>query len=192
MTLIGLLRKWLVATPITGKQAMMCAVAAIALPTLYRLSLDGIVRGIGYCPYLPFVLLSAVLLGWRQAAVIALVSVAVADLLFTGPRFQLFEGPTAMLGDFGFLVVSALVISLVHAIRTAFADLIGPTGAGGVFFSLESGQAWASWPTAGFHLRLGAQDDVVAMMKDFIGQVELGNRLARQTSSTAFQEVSPA
>lgn len=192
MTLVGLLRKWLVATPIAGKPAVTLAVVAVALPTLYRVSLSGMVMGIGYCPYLPFVLFSALLLGWRHAAAVALVSVVVADVLFVGPRFQLFEGPTAMLGDLGFLFASALIIALVQAIRTAFDDLVGPTATDGVFFSLENGQAWASWPTAGFHLRLGPQDDVAEMMKDFVAQVELGKRLNGETGPNAFLHVSPA
>ena len=192
MTLVGLLRRWLVATPIAGKPAFTLAVAAVALPTLYRASLTGMVMGIGYCPYLPFVLFSALFLGWRQAAAVALVSVLVVDVLFTGPRFQLFEGPTDMLGDLGFLVVSALIIALVQAIRTAFEDLIGPTAADGVFFSLENGQAWASWPTAGFHLRLGPQDNVAEMMKDFVAQVELGKRLNGETQPDALRQISPA
>ena len=192
MTLVGFLRKWLVATPIAGKPAFALAVAAVALPTLYRMSLTGLVMGIGYCPYLPFVLLSALLLGWRHATAVALVSVVVVDALFVGPRFQLFEGPTDMLGDLGFLFVSALIIALVQAIRTAFEDLIAPTAADGVFFSLEDGQAWASWPTAGFHLRLGPQDDVVEMMKDFVAQVELGKRLNGETQPDALRQISPA
>ena len=192
MTLVGLLRRWLVTTPIAGKPAFMLAVAAVALPTLYRVSLTGMVLGIGYCPYLPFVLLSALLLGWRHATAVALVSVLVVDVLFVGPRFQLFEGPTDMLGDLGFLVVSALMIALVQAIRTAFEDLVGPTTADGVFFSLENGQAWASWPTAGFHLRLGPQDDVTEMMKDFVAQVELGKRLNEETQPDALRQISPA
>ena len=192
MTLVGLLRKWLVATPVAGKPALMLAVAAVALPTFYRLALDGMVMGIGYCPYLPFILLSALLLGWKRTAVVSLVSVAVADTLFVGPRFQLLDGPTDMLGDLGFLVVSALIIVLVQAIRTAFDDLVGPTAANGVIFSLRDGQAWASWPIAGFHLRLGPQDHVADMMKDFVAQVELGKRLNRGTQPDALQQVSPA
>jgi len=192
MTLVGLLRKWLVATPLTGKPALVCAGAAVILPTLYRMSLDGMVMGIGYCPYLPFILLSAVLLGWRQAATIALVSVVVADALFVGTRFEVVEAPTDMLGDIGFLVVSAMIIGLVQAIRTALDDLVGPTAVGGVMFSLEDGQAWASWPTAGFHLRLGPQDDVAAMMKDFVAQVELAKRLTKAAQLDAILQNSPA
>ena len=185
-------KKWLVTTPLGGKPAFALAVAAVALPTMYRLSLDGLVMGIGYCPYLISVLLSAVLLGWRQAGLTALVSVAVADALFVGPRFQIVEGPTDMLGDMGFLLVSVVIIALVQAIRTAFEDLVGPTATDGVFFSLEGGQAWASWPTAGFHLRLGPQDDVTKMMKDFIAQVELGKRLNTTTQRDETRIISPA
>ena len=192
MNVVGLLRKWLVATPIAGKPAFTIAVAAVGLPTLYRLSLNGMVMGIGYCPYLPFVLLSALLLGWKRAAAVTLVCAVVADALFVGPRFQLFEGSTAMLGDLGFLAASALIIALVQAIRTAFEDLIGPTAANGIFFSLENGQAWASWPTAGFHLRLGPQDDVAEMMKDFVAQVELGKRLNGEIQPDSLRQVSPA
>ena len=192
MTLVGLLRKWLVATPLTGKSALVCAGAAVVLPTLYRVSLDGMVMGIGYCPYLPFILLSALLLGWRQSVVIALVSVTVVDALFAGTRFEVVESPTDMLGDVGFLVISAMIIGLAQAIRTAFDDLVGPTRGGGVIFSLEDGQAWASWPTAGFHLRLGPQDGVAEMMTDFLAQVELAKRLNRSTQPDARQQISPA
>lgn len=192
MTLVGLLRKWLVTTPLSGRPALVCAGAAVILPTLYRMSLDGMVMGIGYCPYLPFILLSALLLGWRQAAVIALVSVTVVDALFVGTRYAVIEGPTDMLGDIGFLVASAMIIGLVQAIRTALDDLVGPTSDGGVIFSLEDDQAWASWPKAGFHLRLGPQDDVAAMMKDFVAQVELAKRLTRATQLDALQQNAPA
>ena len=192
MTLVGLLRKWLVATPLGGRLALLLAVAAVSLPTLYRLSLDNMVMGIGYCPYLSFVLLSALLLGWRHAAAVALVSVIVVDFLFAGPRFQLLEGPTDMLGDIAFVVISAFIIALVQAIRMALDDLVGPTGPGGVIFSLQDGQAWASWPTAGFHLRLGPRDDVAEMMKDFVAQVEMGKRLTGETQPDAPRRISPA
>ena len=71
-------------------------------------------------------------------------------------------------------------------------DLVGPTGPGGVIFSLQDGQAWASWPTAGFHLRLGPRDDVAEMMKDFVAQVEMGKRLTGETQPDAPRRISPA
>lgn len=178
MTLVGLLRKWLVATPLTGKHALTCAIAAVGLPTIIRGTFDGMVEGLGFSTYFPFVLLAAILLEWKLATIVSLASAVFADALFVGPRYELFEGPADVFGVVTFLVGSSLIITLVHAIRTAFDDLVSPTAAFGVFFSLEKGQAWASWPKAGFHLRLGPPDDVVEMMKDFIAQVELGKRLA--------------
>ena len=177
MTLVGLLRKWLVGTPLTGKRALACAIAAVGLPTIIRGALHGTVEGLGFSAYFPFVLLAAILLEWKLATIVSLASAILTDALFVGPRYQLLEGPADVFGVVTFLVGSSLIVALVHAIRTAFDDLVGPTGSFGVFFSLEKGQAWASWPKAGFHLRLGPPDDVTEMMKDFIAQVELGKRL---------------
>lgn len=191
MTVLGLLRKWLVETPITGRQALICAIAAVALPTLLRASLGGIVEGVGFTPYFPFVLLAALQLSWRQAALVAAASAAVGDALFVGSPYQVMEGATDVFGVVVFFAGAALIIGLVHAIRTAFADVVGPTAAGGVIFSLRNGQAWASWPGAGYHLRLGARDDVVEMMKDFIAQVEVGKRLTGETQADN-QEVMSA
>jgi hypothetical protein len=184
MTPIALVRKGLVVTPLTGKYAVICAIAAVALPTLYRTSLDGMVMGIGYCPYLPAVLLSAVLLGWRRAAVIAVISALVIDALFVGKSYRVFDGPTAVFGDIQFLVAAAAIIGFAHAMRTAFADLIAPTGTGSVIFSVKDGQAWASWPTTGYTLRLGPQDDVAEIMKDYLAQLECGKQLIARHSKS--------
>lgn len=190
MTLVGLLRKWLVTTPLKGRLAMLFAVAVIALPTFIRAALDGIVVGLGFSAYFPFVLLAAIFLDWKLATIVALVSAAITDAYFVGLRYQLLEGPTAVFGVVSFLVGAYLIISLIHAIRTAFDDLVGPTSVGGVMFSLKNGQAWASWPVAGFHLSLGPRDDVAEMMKDFVAQVELGKRLAQ--AQPEIQKVPPA
>ena len=149
------------------------------------------VTGVGFSPYFPFVLLAALQLSWRQAALVAAASAAVGDALFVGSPYQVMEGATDVFGVVVFLAGAALIIGLVHAIRTTFADVVGPTAAGGVIFSLRNGQAWASWPSAGYHLRLGARDDVVEMMKDFIAQVEVGKRLTGETQADN-QEVMSA
>jgi hypothetical protein len=180
MTVVDLLRKWLATTPLKGRLAILFSVMAVAVPTVIRVWLDGIVVGLGFSAYFPFVLLAAILLEWKLATVVALVSAALTDALFVGSRYQLLEGPTDVFGVVSFLVGAFLIIGLVEAIRTAFEDLVGPTAAGGVMFSLKDGQAWASWPTAGFHLSLGPRDDVAEMMKDFVAQVELGKRLAKE------------
>ena len=125
-----------------------------------------------------------------SAAVIALVSVTMVDALFVGPPYHVIEAPTDMLGDVGFLIVSAMIIGLVQAIRTAFDDLVGPTVAGGVIFSLEDDQACDA--NAEFDLRLGPQAEVAEMMTDFVAQVELAKRLNKAAQPSAAQQVSPA
>lgn len=186
MTRLGFVKKWLVVSS-TGKSALLVAVLAIALPTVLRVSLDGMVLGTGLLLYFPFVTLAAFLLEWKAATIVMLVSALAADWLFSGPHHRLFEEPADLFEVAMFLSGSTLIIALARAIRTTFGDLIGPASKSGVFFSLEGDQAWASWPEAGFHLRLGPQEEVAGMMKDFLAQCELAERLARAVPAKASQ-----
>ena len=52
--------------------------------------------------------------------------------------------------------------------------------AGGVIFSLEKGQVWASWNGTELNVRLGTVATVVAMMRDFMAQTELGERMVKR------------
>ena len=52
--------------------------------------------------------------------------------------------------------------------------------AGGVIFSLEKGQVWASWNGTELSVRLGSAAAVVAMMRDFMAQMELGERMVER------------
>src|SRR5262245_27474268 len=47
-----------------------------------------------------------------------------------------------------------------------------------IVFSLERGHVWASWPEGGAAVDLGEVGEVLFMMRDFIAQCELGDRLA--------------
>jgi len=190
MTLLGFLKKWLVVTPRTGKSALVIAVLAIGLPTILRISLDGVVLGTGLLLYFPFVTLAAVLLEWKTATIIMLVSAGLADWFFNGAPHRLLEEPTDVLDVAMFLSGSTLIVALVYAIRRIFGELVGPTSKDGVIFSLKEDQAWASWPEAGFHLRLGPQDEVASMMKDFLAQRELAERLAVAAQAKAPSSIS--
>src|SRR5436190_1923537 len=99
----GLMR-WLEGPPLTGPNALACLAAAIAIPTLIRAAVDGVVTGCEFTPYLPFV----------------------------------------------------------------------------IVFSLENDEVWASWYGEGPPLRLGSQQRVSRMMKDFLRQEEVGKRLNRR------------
>jgi hypothetical protein len=181
----GFWKKAIQARPLRGSWALLSGLALIAVPTLIRASVDGSVSGSVFLPYFPFVLVSALLLKPAHAAVVALVSAAMADLLFMHPEFTLVAGPSDLFGAAVFLVSSALMITVVQAARSLIADYLSPDSAdataGGIVFSSEEGQVRASWYSARPPVHLGPQSEVARMMADFLAQVELGERLTAQT-----------
>lgn len=178
MTHIGACMTWLLRAPIGGIPAFLYGLAAIAVPTLIRVAVDGVVSGTAFIPYIPFVLLSALLLEWRYAVGVALASVIIADMMFVDPRYVFVAGPTDVFGMTVFLAASAIAICLVRACKTYIRG--GRPIGEGIIFSLEQGQAWASWYRSGSSVRLGSKDEVAAMMKDFLAQLEVGDRLNRR------------
>jgi hypothetical protein len=175
----GLMR-WLEGPPLTGPNALACLAAAIAIPTLIRAAVDGVVTGCEFTPYLPFVFVSAILLRWWKAALVALASVAILGALFAGPH----HAPSCFIPSAGmFLASSATMIALVVMIRGLITAIQsrGPDGpSDGIVFSLENDEVWASWYGEGPPLRLGSQQRVSRMMKDFLKQEEVGERLNRR------------
>jgi hypothetical protein len=113
----------------------------------------------------------------------ALASAAVADMLFIDPRYVPMAGPTDLFAIAVFLVCAALIIVIVQSARVIVENCPGPLPrehkATGIIFSLEKGQAWASWSGAG-NLRLGPESEVATMMQDFLAQLEVGKRLVGQ------------
>jgi hypothetical protein len=49
---------------------------------------------------------------------------------------------------------------------------------GDIIFSLVDGFVWACWPGTSASVRLGEHEPVTAMMRDFLAQCDLGERLA--------------
>ena len=47
-----------------------------------------------------------------------------------------------------------------------------------IIFSLVDGFVWACWPGTSASVRLGDHEPVIAMMRDFLAQCDLGERLA--------------
>ena len=179
MNRVELVRRLLVPS-VTGVQAFGLAIVLIAIPTLIRAAVDGFVTGCEFSVYLPFVLVAAVFMEWRYAAIVALASVGLADYLFmTHPTF--FSGPCDIYVVAVFLIISTLIIALVGGIRAKFAGIISTDrsefAAGQVVFSLEDNQAWAGWHGHKTMVQLGKKDDVAEMMEDFLAQLELAERL---------------
>lgn len=173
------LTRWLRAPLVRGRWALLCGVAAVAIPTVVRVWAQGSVTGCEFTPYLPFVLLSAILLRWWHAGAVALASVAVFSGLFVGPPNEFFEQSCAISAVGIFLAASAMIIGVAVVVRRSIAGILGHPDetSGGVIFSLEEGQVWASWHGQGPPLCLGSRTRVGKMMKDFLAQEELAQRL---------------
>ena len=176
------LRRWLQEPRLTGWPALLSIVVAVAFPTLIRATVDGTVTGCELTPYLPFVLVSAVFLRWWQAAGVAIASVAVLGGLFMGPSHYPSDMACFLSAAGIFLASSAMIIGTVIGVRrtlVAFLSRGASEESGGVIFSLEEGQVWASWHGGGPPMPLGSKERVSEMMRDFLAQVEVGKRLNR-------------
>lgn len=169
---------------LTGQWALVCGIGAVSIPTLIRFAVNGVVSGCEYTPYLPFVLLSAILLRWWQAALVTLASAAVYSGVFLGSPMELLQDACTTYSVGMFFAASTMIISIVVAIRRLTARMFSHAdeAKGGVIFSMEDGHVWASWYGQGPPVCLGSQQKVGRMMEDFLAQEELAKRFARQAS----------
>jgi hypothetical protein len=185
------LKTWLADPPLTGRLALLCALLAIAFGTIFRAAINDTVTGCEFTPYLPFVLLSAVLLRWWQAALVALCSTAALGLLFMGPPNELVASDCFLSSAGIFLAASAAMIGGVFLVRRLFISFHragADEAAGGVVFSLRDEQVWASWYGQGAPVLLGSEAKVSTMMQDFLAQVEVGKRLNGNAGMAAAKE----
>jgi len=172
----------LVAPPFAGPSATLLSVAAVAVPTGILSLNHALPAGACCTTYFPFVLLTALLLGPIHASAVAIGSAGLADALFMGPRFKLFESPMDEFGDIASLVSFALMICVICLFRSLLAQHNRrqiSMSSSGVIFSLEKGVAWARLPGAAGPVRLGPEAEVAGMMQDFLAQLELGKRLTK-------------
>jgi len=177
--------RWLHAPPATGRLALLCGIFAVALPTAIRAAIDGVVTGCEFTPYLPFILFSAILLRWWKAGAVALASVAIHGVMFVGPPSEFLVSQCFLSSAGIFLISSALMIGAVMVIRRVAAAMLRrdfDESAGGIVFSLQNDEVWASWYGAGPPMRLGSQNRVEIMMEDFLAQGELGKRLTQRSN----------
>jgi hypothetical protein len=177
------LTRWVQAPPVTGSLALLCGFAAVGLPTAVRAAIDGIVTGCEFTPYLPFVLLSAILMRWWHAGVVALLSVAILGGLSFGPMVDPHGLACFASGAAIFLASSAVMIGIVVFARRVFGSMLNrgaDESPGGIVFSLDDGKVWASWYGQGPPVLLGSQKKVSGMMGDFLAQEAVGKRLTRK------------
>jgi hypothetical protein len=183
MRIIDKVSKLLLAPPARGRMALLFAILLVALPTAIRGLIDDIVGpGFPFFTYMPFIILAGALLSWRNASLVALAGWITADLLFMRPQFDLSFTLVQSIGFAIFATSAFLIIALVEAVRTIVENSLRPARPEGQFsapvvFSLERGQVWASWYGSHSWVRLGSEEEVAEMMRDFLAQQELGKRL---------------
>ena len=178
------LMQWLRDPVLNGRLALVCGIVAVAIPTAIRAAVNGTVTGCEFTPYLPFVLLSAIMLRWWQAGAVALVSVAVMGGLFAGSLSESLAQPCFQSSAGMFLGSSAIIVAVAAMVRRVIAEIQSRSideSAGGIVFSLEKGQVWASWYGSSPPMRLGSRSKVEAMMEDFLAQGELAKRLSGES-----------
>jgi hypothetical protein len=182
MTLIDKVSRLLLAPPATGRKALLYGLILVAIPTGLRLAFDPALGSrLPFSLYLPFVVLAGALLTWRSAVAVTIASWLIAIYLFVGKHDGAPFGPIEIIGLVIFLFSAFLIIALVEAVRTVVENSLRPARPEGfsapVVFSLERGQVWASWYGSHSWVRLGPEEDVAEMMRDFLAQHELGKRL---------------
>src|SRR4051795_10374793 len=109
------LLRWLLGPRLSGWQVLFCGLIAIWIPTIIRLAVNGLVTGCEFTPYLPFVLISAILLRWWQAGAVALGSVAIMGGLFSDSHNFMLPCFTSAAGIF--LASSAVMIGVPVGLR---------------------------------------------------------------------------
>ena len=178
----GHLQRWLAAPYITGPRAFSCALAAVAVPTLIGMAAVDIVTNMPLTFYIPFILLAALFLGWRYAVGVAIAATITAGFWLIGKPYHFLDDPTDIFKLSSFLLVSMIIIAFTQGMRrlgeaSAPQELPAPSQPGAIVFSLKDGVAWASWYGTEVPVRLGPEDEVAAMMEDFLAQCQLGRQL---------------
>ena len=169
----------------SGPSAILAGIVAVGIPTSIRGALYGVVTGCEFTPYLPFVLLPAIFLGWRAAVLVVIASIAILGGLFSSGAVHEHMTQACFLSAAGvFLGSSAVIIGTVAGIRYVLANLVDRSpddGADGIIFSLDKGQVWASWNGSSAPVRLGSKKRVGLMMEDYLAQVKVGERLTGES-----------
>ena len=123
MIRIGFVKARLSGEPPERGPAFAYACAMIVTPTLIRASLDSYVSDTTFGAYYPFILISALLLSWRNAAAVTICSAILANFLFMEPRYVIFASATDTIGTFFFILCSLLIVAVGQTLRRAVHEL---------------------------------------------------------------------
>jgi hypothetical protein len=180
-------KSWLFAPPIHGPWAVALTVVAGLIPVFIRLGMSPQIDDQACTIFCPFVLAISILCGWRWALALAVGTATACNTILMGAPYMFHFQRSEIEGLSTFLGYSVFVVLVIQLFRMTAARSLRQAGAAerasGIVFSLDDGQAWASWYGIDAPVRLGPRDEVVQMMEDFIAQVELGKRLQDSVSA---------
>ena len=134
------------------------ACVLLIVPTLIRVMVGDVVVLAVFLTYVPFVIMASVLLRARDAAIVTLICALIADYFFMKPYFALATAPDDLFSIGFFLLVSAMVIVLMIAVRRYVAHCLDPASeehSNRVIFSERQGEAWAHWDGKRPSVKLG-------------------------------------
>lgn len=181
-------KSWLFAPPVCGPWAVAVAVAGIAIPTIIRLAMVPGIDDQACTVFCPFVLAVSILCGWRYALATAVGSAIACNTILMGVPYRFHLERSEIEGLSTFLGYSVFLILVVRLFRLTAARSLRQAGArervSGVVFSLDEGQAWASWYGVDAPVRLGPANEVIPMMEDFIAQANVAMRLRDRMDSS--------
>lgn len=113
------IKNLLATPPLSGAVAVACGCGMVLIPTAARLLIDPVVSGTTFAAYYPFVLLSAVLMTWRSAFAVTVVSALTANFLFMAPRYEFLATTTDTLGTAFFVLCAMIVLAVGQSLKRA-------------------------------------------------------------------------
>lgn len=98
-------------------------IVAVTVPTAVRFTIDGGANGVPFVTYFPAIVLAGLFLGWRYGALAAVLSAAVARLLFMEQAPRLGESAEGLIIVGIFALTCATLLAITEALRRVFAQL---------------------------------------------------------------------
>jgi len=123
MIRIGFVRAHLSNRAPSAGKAIAYGLLLVAAPTALRLLVDPLVTGLPFVTYFPFVLVAGLVLDWRQAMAVTLLSTILANYLFMDPRFTFFARESDTVGAVFFFVAASMIVAVGQTLRRAVRQL---------------------------------------------------------------------
>lgn len=103
---------------------LLCVVGLVALPTLARMGMQPLLgRTLWFATYYPAILFAGLLLDWRAACAVLLLSAVAADVLFVSPSLDLSSAPGDLVALGVFAFAAGLILLVAAGLREALTRL---------------------------------------------------------------------